>query len=70
MQKQVLVADESYYELEPGKDYYVCIRDLTRDKDYRGYYGMPEGGYDVFLEKGGTYVNVLTQQTLIKQVDK
>lgn len=70
MQKQVLVADESYYELEPGKEYCVCIRDLTRDRNYRGYYGMPEGGYDVFLEKGGTYVNVLTQQTLIKQVDK
>lgn len=67
MQKQILISNESYYELEQGNEYYVCIRDLTQDKDYKGYYGMPEGGYDVFVEKDGTYVNVLTRQTLVRQ---
>ena len=43
-----------------------CIRDLTQDENYKGYYGMPEGGYDVFQEKDGLYVNVLTQNTLIR----
>ncbi len=66
LQKLVMISSESYYELEQGNEYYICIRDLTQDENYKGYYGMPEGGYDVFQEKDGLYVNVLTQNTLIR----
>lgn len=66
MQKQIIISNESYYELEQGNEYYICIRDLTQDENYKGYYGMPEGGYDVFQEKDGLYVNVLTQKTLMR----
>ena len=61
-----MISSESCYELEQGNEYYICIRDLTQDENYKGYYGMPEGGYDVFQEKDGLYVNVLTQNTLIR----
>lgn len=66
MQKLIMISDESYFELEQGNEYYICIRDLTQDENYKGYYGMPEGGYDVFREEDGIYVNVLTQKTLIR----
>lgn len=66
LQKQIMISNESYYELEQGNEYYICIRDLTQDENYKGYYGMPEGGYDVFQEKDGLYVNVLTQKTLMR----
>ena len=66
LQKRVLISNESYYDLKPGNEYYISIRDLTQDNDYKGYYGMPEGGYDVFIEKDGAFVNVLTQQKLSK----
>ena len=52
-------------ELEQKKEYYILVRDLTRSECYKGYYGMPDGGYDVFEEINGEYVNVLTQKTLI-----
>lgn len=66
LQKQIMISNESYYELKQGNEYYICIRDLTQDENYKGYYGMPEGGYDVFQEKEGRYVNVLTQKTFMR----
>ena len=49
---------------------YVRINkmDLTfrEYENYKGYYGLPEGGYDVSQEKDGLYINVLTQETLAK----
>ncbi len=66
LKKQIMISDESYYELIQGNEYFICIRDLTQDENYKGYYGMPEGGYDVFQEKDGVYINVLTQNTLTK----
>lgn len=66
LQKLVMISNESYYELAQGNEYYICIRNLTQDENYKGYYGMPEGGYDVFQEKNGLYVNVLTQETFIR----
>ena len=66
LQKLIMISDESYYELTQGNEYYICIRDLTQDENYKGYYGLPEGGYDVFQEKDGSYINVLTQETLAK----
>ena len=66
MQKLIMISDESYFELEQGNEYYIFIRDLTQNENYKGYYGMPEGGYDVFWEEDGKYVNVLTQKTLIR----
>ncbi len=64
LQKQIMISNESYYELKQGNEYYICIRDLTQDENYKGYYGMPEGGYDIFQEKDGEYVNVLTKKIL------
>lgn len=66
LKQLIMISNESYYELEQGNEYIICIRDLTQDKDYKGYYGMPEGGYDVFQEKDGAYVNVLTQKKLVR----
>lgn len=66
MQKLIMISDESYFELEQGNEYYICIRDLTQDENYKGYYGMAEGGYDVFTGEDGKYINVLTQKTLIR----
>ncbi|MCR5792436.1 MAG: hypothetical protein K6G65_04635 [Lachnospiraceae bacterium] len=63
--KMIMISNEAYYELEQGNDYYICIRDLTDDADYKGYYGMPEGGYDVFLKDNEEYVNVLTNNKFI-----
>lgn len=60
LDEKVLIKDESYYELKQGQEYYVFVRDLTNDDNYKGYYGMPEVGYDVFEEKDGQYINVLT----------
>lgn len=66
MKKQILISNEAYYELEQGNEYCIFIRDLTQDNDYKGYYGVPDGGYDVFLEEDGMYINVLTQQVFIR----
>lgn len=62
LEESVLIKDDSYYELGQGKEYYVFVRDLTNDENYKGYYGMPDGGYDVFEEINGEYVNVLTRE--------
>lgn len=64
LKENVMINDEAYYELKQGQEYYIFVRDLTNDENYKGYYGMPEGGYDVFEEKNGEYVNVLTGRTL------
>lgn len=62
LEKKVLIFDDSYYEFEVGKEYCIFIRDLTKDKDYEGYYGLPSGGYDIFVEEDGKYINVLTNK--------
>lgn len=64
LKENILIKDESYYELKQGLEYYISVRDLTDDDNYKGYYAMPEGGYDVFEEKDGKYINVLTNLTL------
>ena len=64
----ILINDESYYKLKQGLEYYILVRDLTDDDKYKGYYGMPEGGYDVFEEKNEEYINVLTNLTLTVSV--
>lgn len=66
LKELIMISDESYYELTQGNEYYICLLDLTQDENYKGYYGMPEGGYDVFQESNGQYINVLTQKTLDK----
>ena len=64
LEEYVLINDESYYELEQKKEYFILVRDLTEDEAYKGYYGLPDGGYDVFEEINGEYVNVLTKKVL------
>ena len=64
LMESVLISDESYYEMKQGQEYYIFVRDLTNDENYKEYFGMPEGGYDVFEEKEGGYVNVLTKKKL------
>ena len=64
LKEDVMINDESYYALQQGQEYYICVRDITDDEIYKGYYCMPEGGYDVFEEKDGNYINVLTGRTL------
>lgn len=64
LKENVMINDESYYELKQGQEYYILVRNLTNDENYKGYYGMREGGYDVFQEKNGEYVNALTNRTL------
>lgn len=64
LEENVLINDESYYELEQDMEYYIFVRDLTDDINYKGYYAMPEGGYDVFAEDNGQYTNVLTGRVL------
>lgn len=59
-----MINDESYYELKQGQEYYILVRNLTNDENYKGYYGMGAGGYNVFQEKNEEYVNVLTNRTL------
>ena len=61
---KIMINDESYYELQQGKEYYILVKDLTEDDTYKGYYGLPEGGYDVFELLDGEYINVLTKQIL------
>lgn len=58
--QKILIKDESYYELQQGQEYYIFVCDITDDENYKGYYCMREGGYDVFTENNGMYVNVLT----------
>ena len=60
LKETVLIKDDAYYELQQGQEYYILVRDLTKDENYKGYYGMPVGGYGVFEEKDGAYINVLT----------
>ncbi|MDE7423802.1 MAG: hypothetical protein K2N51_08935 [Lachnospiraceae bacterium] len=64
LKENVMINDESYYELKQGQEYYILVCDLTNDENYKGYYGMGAGGYDVFQEKNGEYINVLTNRTL------
>ena len=64
LKENVLIHDESYYELKQGQEYNIFVCDLTDDENYKGYYGMLEGGYDVFEEKDGKFINVLTGRTL------
>lgn len=64
LKENVMINDESYYELKQGQEYYILVCDLTNDENYKGYYGIREGGYDVFQEKNGEYVNVLTNHIL------
>ena len=64
LEEMILIHDDSYYELVQDQEYYIFVRDLTDDDIYKGYYGMPSGGYDVFQEKDGEYINVLTNARL------
>lgn len=64
LKENVMINGESYYELKQGQEYYILVSDLTNDENYKGYYGMREGGYDVFQEKNREYINVLTNRTL------
>lgn len=64
LKENILIHDESYYELKQGQVYNIFVSDLTDDENYKGYYGMLEGGYDVFEEQDGKFINVLTGRTL------
>lgn len=64
LKENVMINDKSYYELKQGQEYYILVRDLTNDENYKGYYGMGAGGYNVFQEKNREYINVLTNRTL------
>lgn len=60
----VFIHDASYFELKQNQEYCIYVRDLTEDENYKGYYGIPAGGYGVFEEKDKTFVNVLTNARL------
>lgn len=64
LEEMILIHDDSYYELVQDQEYYIFVRDLTSDDIFKGYYSMPDGGYDVFQEQDGEYVNVLTNAKL------
>lgn len=60
----VCIYDDSYYELKQNQEYCIYVRDLTKDENYKGYYGIPAGGYGVFEKRDEAYVNVLTNVKL------
>lgn len=64
LEEMILIHDDSYYELMQDQEYYIFVRDLTDNDIFKGYYSMPDGGYDVFQEKNGEYINVLTDAKL------
>ena len=64
LEEMILIKNESYYELVQGQEYYIFVLDLTDNDIYKGYYGLSAGGYNVFLEKDGEYINVLTNARL------
>ena len=64
LEEMILIKNESYYELVQGQEYYIFVLDLTDNDIYKGYYGLSAGGYNVFQEKDGEYINVLTNARL------
>ncbi|MBR3762009.1 MAG: hypothetical protein IKK59_04640 [Lachnospiraceae bacterium] len=64
LEEMILIKNESYYELVQGQEYYIFVLDLTDNDIYKGYYGLSAGGYNVFQEKDGEYINVLTNAKL------
>ena len=64
LEEMILIHNEAYYELVQDQEYYIFVRDLTDDDIYKGYYGLSAGGYNVFQEQDGEYINVLTNAKL------
>ncbi len=63
--EKVGLMGEEFYALEEGEEYYICLISAQDDKEANADFYIGCGGYAVFEEKDGSFVNVLTGSKLL-----